>query len=591
MSSQESSPLKSTSRSLAVAAIVILIGVGAASAFAVGFSGSLEESLANPASAPAVRIAALERMRDALGYDGFLKTYRAVADGDTSARPALQREAADANSALASLRSAGEDANDATQAGAIAPFVARFVRAAHNVSAGNDAPQFSVLEQNYVALRALIGEALESARYHRTAMLSRALGVAQTLAITALSLLSLTLLGLAWFLRSRLLDPLRALRFSAERAADGGMSRQVWGIDRSDEIGALARAVNRMRRQLASGSEIEGSIASEMRAVLDNRPLEAQPENSVATVARDTVAVAARDLEMRLEEILGAVSGVRDRIEAASQDAAMASKTALEAVDLAREGAAQLASKAEHTIVNTSAQARSTLAGLTASVSRLNEAVARLEQNNLPFDDYEQPRHRESHRSSYRDDERPTYRDYERQGHREPRHEEEPRRAARDTRPLPDQAPAYREAPRRNYGDAAPREKPMTLRDVVPEIGRDRWSWGRSRKDREPMRPSKERPSGDKDSNLLGLRARVSRIDADPRDREIERQPDARHEPILGGLNHDLDRIERMASTSGLSPDEASELTASLIEAIDRLNGVAERVAEVSDRNSRSRRY
>lgn len=614
MSSQDSTPLKSTTRSLAVAAVVILIGVGAAAAFAVGFSGSLEESIANPSSAPSVRIAALERMRDTLGYDGFLKDYRAMIAGDTTAGTTLVKEARDANQALATLRAAGESARDTTQANAIAPYVSRFARAAHNVASGNDAPQLGVLEQSYVAVKALIGEALDSARYQRIAMLSRALSVAQTLAITTLCLLSLTLLGLAWFLRARLLDPLRALRHAAERAADGTMFRQVYGIERNDEIGALARAVNRMRRQLASGAEIEGSPSAEIRGVLDNSAYTASGEGEpgVAQIARESVAIAARDMETRLEEIMGVVAGVRDRIEEASQDAALASKTALEAVDLAREGAANLASKAERNIVATGAQARTTLAALTASVARLNDAVTRLEHDRPPDDrdrrdyreDWERGRERGRSRSDYGDEVRDGLREgLRRAGLRDDGREthsprEEPRLTRDEARLMRDEVRVTRNDPRpmrENLRTPPPLRESRPIRDDVrpaPTMrdvvyfgrGRDRENDERDHERERPLRAANDR---DTERNArTPWSGHVSRIEGDADEREGGRNS------VLDGLTHDVERLERLASREGLSADEAAELTASLIEAIDRLNGVAERVADaVSDHNPRSRHY
>ena len=256
MAGQESAPLKAASRRLLAAAFVVLVGIGAAAAFAVGYTSSLEDSLANPSSAPALRISALERLRDGLGHDGFLKSYRALSIlGDASAESELKRLAADADAALAAFRAAGETERDAADAKAMAPLVAEFAGAARDRAAGVEALGFAALEQRYAALKERIAGALDVARYRRIETLSQALVIAQTLAVLALAALSLTLFGMAWFIRARLLDPLRMLRQNAGSTADGALPLQLWGVNRKDEIGALARAIDRLRRKLADGPD------------------------------------------------------------------------------------------------------------------------------------------------------------------------------------------------------------------------------------------------------------------------------------------------------------------------------------------------
>ena len=346
MAGQGSAPLKAASRRLLVAAFVVLVGIGAAAAFAVGFTTSFEDSLANPSSAPAVRIAALERLRDTLGDDGFLKAYRALLIlGDASLTPELMRRAADASAALDAFRAAAETARDVDDAKAMAPLVAAFARAARYRTPGVEVPRFAALEQTYTALKARIAGALDVARYRRIESLSQALVIAQILAVLALAALSLTLLGMAWFIRARLLDPLRMLRRNTELAADGALPLQLWGANRSDEIGALARAIDRLRRKLA------GAPDAVRRA----------PELFARIV--DDLSRAAERLDDDLVMVHARVADARDRIEGASRAAAHASMNAVEAADLARAGAERLTAKAE------------------GAMTRFGEVAQRLERN------------------------------------------------------------------------------------------------------------------------------------------------------------------------------------------------------------------
>jgi methyl-accepting chemotaxis protein len=495
MADQESAPIRTASRNLLVAAVVVLVGIGAATAFAIGFSGALEDSLANPSSAPAMRIAALERIRDVIGSDGFLKSYREGAEA-----PDIARRTTEADAALAKFRMAAEIERDDADARALAALLAPFHRAARDRMAGMPSPDPAALEQSYAALKLRVAEAIDSARFRRIETLNRAFAVAQTLAVLALSALSLTLFGLAWFLRTRLLEPLRTLRQSAEQAADGGMHRHVWGIERKDEIGAVARACNRLRRQLAALSEAPGSAAEAMRAVLENRPPTAILPPPEAAAGSGEVTTAARRLQSDLGTILSAVGDARTRIEDASRDAARASQTAIEAANLARAGAQRLTANAERAILNAGDEARTMLSALSSSVARLSKAAARLEGTQVARAGGEAPRAIAGRR----------------RGH-----------------------PGRRETDRADEPEFSPKEEKA-------------------------------------ESDLYAALVRLAST------KEI---PKPNSEAPFAGLAADLDTIEKLSRKSGgLGEGEAAALTAGLIEAIDRLNGVVEQVAAAAEK-------
>ena len=67
-----------------VAASLVTLGLAAvAAAFAAGFNAALLHNLADPASAPRLRLTALARLDDSLGYRGFLGVYaQFVSSGD-----------------------------------------------------------------------------------------------------------------------------------------------------------------------------------------------------------------------------------------------------------------------------------------------------------------------------------------------------------------------------------------------------------------------------------------------------------------------------------------------------------------------------
>jgi HAMP domain-containing protein len=558
MASQESTPLKAASRNLLVAAAVLLIAVGAATAFAVGYSDALEDGLASPSSAPAQRITALESLRDALGSDGFLKTYREGAEA-TRIAASVRR----ANSALAQFGAAAETERDEIDGRALAALVAPFDRAARDRLAGIPSPDPALLERAYSALKLRIASAIDSARYRRIETLGHAFATAQTIAVLALAALSLTLFGLAWFIRSRLLEPLRELRRSAEKAADGGLFRHLWGIERNDEIGALARAANRLRRQLAFEADETASPSGEIRAVLENRSYHPALTASAST---EVVAAAGR-IESDLAAIVAAVGEAKERIEAASRDAALASRTAVEAANLAREGTTQLTVSAERAIAAAGNDAQSLLAALTASVARLNQTAARLDAASVaivPIRDGREPK------PAVGRDARTAI------GSDSPQAGQPPSQFGRRDYDAPRAIPRRIDGPAPQAPAASARESRRSMRDAL---------W--------PMRGGAH-VANDSDGpfSARSVETERERVEADlyaALARLATAKQESDHEPhdasLLAGLSAELDSLEAMTRPGGaLENSDAPVVTAALIEAIDRLNGVVERVAATMEK-------
>jgi hypothetical protein len=170
-------------------------------------------------------------------------------------------------------------------------------------------------------------------------------------------LLSIMLFALAWFLRERLMAPLEALRHSVTAAAGGAISDPLWGLERKDEIGAIARAADRLRRTAA---------ASHSARVLPRLHMEL-----IERLARG----AAR-LESDLAKAAMATNHARLRIEHAGLRAAKAGHAAIEAAQLARNGITRAAERSEAV----PRQSRAVIDTLVAAVARLSDAATRLER-------------------------------------------------------------------------------------------------------------------------------------------------------------------------------------------------------------------
>jgi len=176
---------------------------------------------------------------------------------------------------------------------------------------------------------------------------SAALVWAQAVAVTALTLLAAMLFALAWFLRERLVAPLDALRRSLISTA-GPDTQPVWGVDRKDEIGAVARAAERLRQMTTPSAEHQGP--------------------QVLTQAIERLIKDAGRLEADLAKLASATSRASEKIEEASIRAVKASHTAIEAAGLTREGAQRMATQAEDRID-----------ALIETAKRLSNAMARTE--------------------------------------------------------------------------------------------------------------------------------------------------------------------------------------------------------------------
>ena len=160
--------------------------------------------------------------------------------------------------------------------------------------------------------------------------LADALVWGQASAIMALAFLTAASFALAVFLRVRWVTPLDALRRSLIAAAAGALGQPVAGVERTDEIGATARAAERLRLAILGEKEEHGLLA--LHQLMER-------------LSKD-----AGRLEADLALLSSAAAQARMSIEDASVRAAKASHTALEAAGIVREGAERMTLKAEDRI-------------------------------------------------------------------------------------------------------------------------------------------------------------------------------------------------------------------------------------------------
>ncbi len=265
--------LTSFSRAIGVAAIVAAAALTMGGAYFVGYVSELQRSLNDPAetrSAAAQQAAAIEQ---ALGYAGFLKTYRNYRlTGDATARLQLTRYAIDAERALTELKSLYADSpraadmlREVENVGEAFAHVAQTApetqsAALRGTAAMNDLaslPQPPQLEASYLALRTALDRLAVADQDRQLGGVASALNWSQGLLIAALFVLVIGLLIVAGLLQLGIIQPLKSLERSLASVGDGAVTQKVWGTDRADEFGAIARAGEKLRHSLTETTALK----------------------------------------------------------------------------------------------------------------------------------------------------------------------------------------------------------------------------------------------------------------------------------------------------------------------------------------------
>lgn len=244
---------------LAAISVAALLVLGAA--YFIGYVGQLQRELSSPESSSALIESTLGTIETSLGHNGFLKSYRAYLLGDAPAHAGMVKQAAEAKAAAAALTRLEGGLAGAREVEAISGLFSEVATIApasppsglRGVS--DDAlkalPSVAQLEANYQTLTTTLDRLRQSERASTLQALGRLLDRSQTLLLIVLALLVGGLASVAWLMRSRVIHPLQILERSLAAAAEGALGPRIWGTDRSDEIGNLARAGEILRRNLA----------------------------------------------------------------------------------------------------------------------------------------------------------------------------------------------------------------------------------------------------------------------------------------------------------------------------------------------------
>lgn len=274
----------------AVAAMALVVG----GSYYVGFVGEVQRGLSDPQSASALAISRISTIEQALGYQGYLRAYRSFRlTGDMTARQQLTQRSMEAARTLDGLRSLFSASPAATLAikdiEAVVEEFARIARSAPETppaalrgSASMDAidtmPAVPQLEATYLTLRSGLDRLRAQTSSYQMGSIAWALTWSQMLIICAFAAIVCGLLAAASLLQIGITQPINSLARSLKGAAEGRLANPIWGTDRSDEIGEMARASEQMRKsltetealqQLARNGHLSIRIEGEASALLE----------------------------------------------------------------------------------------------------------------------------------------------------------------------------------------------------------------------------------------------------------------------------------------------------------------------------------
>jgi methyl-accepting chemotaxis protein len=263
--------LSQFSRAIGVAAVIAAAALILGGAYFVGYVSELQRTVNGPAAQPAGITTQIAAIEGALGYAGFLKTYRGYrTTGDDAARIQLTQQTLAAERALSALRALYKN-DPAAQSvlKEVASIGESFAQAAEATPEASENPlrgtardlapgvELPQLEASYLSLKTALAR-LQSAELSRNAgNVAYALNWSQILIIAAVATLAIGLLIVAGLLQLGIIHPLKSLERSLAAVGDGAVAHKVWGTERTDEFGAVARAGEKIRRSLTETTALK----------------------------------------------------------------------------------------------------------------------------------------------------------------------------------------------------------------------------------------------------------------------------------------------------------------------------------------------
>lgn len=346
--------LSSFSRVLSVGAVIAAALLIVGGAYFVGYVGELQRTLSNPATAQPEAGQAVAAVEQALGHAGFLKTYRNYRlTGDEAARLKLTQHTIEAGRALGRLKKiyAGDPSAASTlrEAESVGEAFAQIAQAAPDTSTAlrgsaamgelSTMPQPPQLEASYLALRTALDRLTSADKNRQLGGIAVILNWSQWFIIAAIGALAVGLLVAAGALQLGVVQPLKSLERSLNAAGDGAMVQDIWGTERADEFGALARAGDKLRRGLTETTALQ-ALAQKGHLHLT---LDGQSSLLLQRLA-DEVTQTTAALKTAATDFAHVQDDSRRQLEQALANLQASAGGANEAAETLRDGAASVAS-------------------------------------------------------------------------------------------------------------------------------------------------------------------------------------------------------------------------------------------------------
>lgn len=149
----------------------------------------------------------------------------------------------------------------------------------------------------------------------------------------------LPILGLMWFMTSRMFAPLRNISATARTVADGGHETEIPALDRKDEIGEMARCIEVFRENSIERERLE----AESRAEAENQKRRQEAVDGMISDFRNE----AQEALAEVDEIIGKVSEMSVALSSRSENASELGDKTAEDSALAAENVQSVASTTE----------------------------------------------------------------------------------------------------------------------------------------------------------------------------------------------------------------------------------------------------
>lgn len=373
-------PIASLARTLSIAAIATILLAAGVVAFAIGYLDQMQRAAAGAQAAPAETVRALDALEHSLGYSGFLSAQRRLRD-DPGAAADMARQMETAKAALAHMRGAPPEALRELRA-----IVAEYDSALQSAQAGYPAGQS--LDAPFVSLRMEAARLRQASLTARLEALSGMTGWAQWAALGSLGLLAFGFLILSWILQGQVSAPLNQLRASMTAMGRDPAAGSVWGTDRRDEIGAVARAAEKLRKALvetpvlpplregqALKIKLDGPPAALFEKLVQDIAQAGAQIESAGGAGREQLAAAAQRLAATAAELSGFAQGARAEVREALSGIGGAAESLRAAADEARTNQAAVT----HFTQSASGQTTDAVALLQGAGQTLAQALAAME--------------------------------------------------------------------------------------------------------------------------------------------------------------------------------------------------------------------